>query len=278
MPWEVIFRTFPQRIDTTRLDMQHREPAWRFLAATLWVQRRHIDTVIADAPFVSACRFVEWLEHRRRSGKKTILPPKQFIPSWNALRLYKKEGLPRCAIEARILANQSPADIAHAERISPQTALAYEDMFFDVRDRLSFHDFISGRVLEIGRAVDPSETGRIWNMFSYHGGKLVLDALMDDLRVRGVEDYRFYLQPQHDVNRTPMQRRLTLAVLVMLIERNNERAAWEFIRTEQRLARQDRLDEESVWEEMELHPHIEEAISSMFCRTAKTAVSAKRAA
>jgi hypothetical protein len=86
----------------------------------------------------------------------------------------------RWAIEARILARQSNEEIARKNGCSPDAIEAYESLYFNVRDRLNYRDFVLNSVL--GQAavcgIQPSDQGLLWKLVGYLAGPYVLDAMI----------------------------------------------------------------------------------------------------
>ncbi len=84
------------------------------------------------------------------------------------------------AIEARILARQSDAEIGQTNGCWPQYIEAYEALFFNVRDRMDNRDFVLQSVLTpaFSRGFEAAEAGSLWKLFGYLGGPHVLDAMM----------------------------------------------------------------------------------------------------
>jgi hypothetical protein len=276
--WEEVFGGLaPHIVDAAHRGLAWRAVDWRFRAAQVMMQRKRRGVQCADEWFVHAWHFARWLQKAKSHGKPldTIRPVKPFRSSWAAYRIYEEAHVRKCEIEARILANESSSTIADMMRIDESTAKAYELLFFDARDRLRAGDFISGTVLRIDDEIDPRETGRVWAFFACHGGAQVLQALIDDLKARGEEDYRYFMRPQHDVERTPMQRKLSLSILLRLLPRDDRLAAMEIMRTRRRLAHEDKLDQLCKWPKMGLKAIIENTVQSMLAKTTvKTAAAA----
>lgn len=86
----------------------------------------------------------------------------------------------RWAIEACILAGENTAKIAERLGTSPSIIEAYEQVFFDVRDRLDEKLYIVNVVMAdaVTRGVSERQYDLLWKLFGYHGGPHVLDAVI----------------------------------------------------------------------------------------------------
>jgi hypothetical protein len=105
------------------------------------------------------------------------------------------EPEPAFLVQARLLARQDPAEIAHYLGTIPQTIHWYEKLFFNVTDRLDRRDWITKHVLipalTNAQALRSTPNGTFrqdnWarpfldgtlKLFAYFGGPLVLDVLI----------------------------------------------------------------------------------------------------
>jgi hypothetical protein len=105
------------------------------------------------------------------------------------LRLYEqpdREKL-RWAIEARILARQTNDEIAQCCGCTPETIETYEALFFNVRSRLDFPDFITTNVVDVSPVGDSQcpSVGSLWKLFAYLGGPHVLNFAMSGFQETG---------------------------------------------------------------------------------------------
>jgi hypothetical protein len=86
----------------------------------------------------------------------------------------------RWELEARLLARQTDDEISVRCGLPPEVVFCYEELFFNVRCRLEAWGWICNQVIGPGlqnRFAD-HEVGPLWLAFAYHGGPLVLDALL----------------------------------------------------------------------------------------------------
>jgi hypothetical protein len=83
-------------------------------------------------------------------------------------------------IEARLLARQSPDEIAGKVAVTAGTVEIYEACFFHVMDRLELPGYITHSVM--GKSVQLGLSQRsydlLWKMYGYWGGPLVLESLI----------------------------------------------------------------------------------------------------
>jgi hypothetical protein len=98
-----------------------------------------------------------------------------------AFEIYRDPaGLTRSALEARVLAAEPVDDIARKCAAPVTVVEAYEQAFFDVRDRLKSPDFIGNEVLGPRLRTGGTWTfDLVWKFFGFLGGVRVLDELMD---------------------------------------------------------------------------------------------------
>jgi len=89
----------------------------------------------------------------------------------------------RRAIEARILARQTDAEIAALQGCSSNTVEAYEALFFNVRKRLKHSDYVNNCLLNplLLSEATASDRGTHWKVVGYSCGPLMLDAFMAEL-------------------------------------------------------------------------------------------------
>lgn len=91
----------------------------------------------------------------------------------------------RIELEARILARQSPEEIAKSLSVSPSSVRTYVAIFFDVLDRLKARMFIQKQVIQPAWRFRAAE-GLLMSL-AYHGGPTVLHAAIPLLRQNGRE-------------------------------------------------------------------------------------------
>ncbi len=114
---------------------------------------------------------------------------------WHAIReayhLWQTDGPQRWAVEARILAKQSDAEIAAAEQLSEDTVAGYEALFFQVRDKLRARSWINNYVLQLGTQWTGRDVAKVWSFFGFNAGSVVMQVLIDDLVASGKGNYDY---------------------------------------------------------------------------------------
>lgn len=87
----------------------------------------------------------------------------------------------RYKLEACLLARLSDSEVAERLPVEAKTVKLYESLFYNVRDRLDYQDYIAGTVLaDTFMAGLPSRTPELTaKYFGYWGGPLVLDLVTD---------------------------------------------------------------------------------------------------
>ena len=127
----------------------------------------------------------------------------------------------RSGIEARILARQTNEQIAYKNACSADTIEAYESLFFNVRDRLNYRDYILNGVL--GQAATHGLHARdhdlLWKIVGYLAGPHVLDAMIghvsNPMQVRRPEDIPAFFQ---DTAINLMKKKAAMAALTVPVE------------------------------------------------------------
>ena len=104
-----------------------RQPDWRLQRAQRLCEAKHA-VEGEDEGMRAACRLLEALE----DGTATEVMPDEHA----AWRLYSDNTEARWELEARILARQSIEDIAKVMDLSAAVVETYEQLFFNVLDRL----------------------------------------------------------------------------------------------------------------------------------------------
>ena len=92
----------------------------------------------------------------------------------------------RQILEARLLTNESLSEIAQRFATEEQTIEYYEQLFFNVRDRLQHKDWIAKIILGSPGDLAPNRRGSmteaqrgfLYRLFAFHGGPLALDAMI----------------------------------------------------------------------------------------------------
>jgi hypothetical protein len=128
-----------------------------------------------------------WTQWRRcRDDADRRLLAGRMPSVYHAFSIYRDPGrIIRPALEARLLADESPDAIADKQATAPSVVQAYECLFYDVRNRLRHRDYIVNKV--IGPRLHCGEAGWdhevVWKFFGFVGGPLVLDVVMDTCHI-----------------------------------------------------------------------------------------------
>src|SRR5205823_3925434 len=134
--------------DNGRGEDPQRPPDWRWGRAVERAETRGGSFRPCRDPYVVAAqRYREaWGRCRGAAGRQRLTT--RFPALDQAFRVYADPGDPyRHAVEARVLAGQPPADIADRTGLPAVVVLAYEAVFFDVRSRLRYPDYVLHRVI-----------------------------------------------------------------------------------------------------------------------------------
>ena len=154
-------------------------PSWRWDTAKSAIESTCF-CPIDDRAVLAARRFLNrWASCRTAFDLDLVAT--QMPNVFGAFTIYDEEGVTRHALEARILANESVHRIAAKTGFSAQVLQTYEDVFFDVRERLTQVDFILNQVIDRETRDRQDDTPYFvsWKVFGYLGGEAVLDSLMN---------------------------------------------------------------------------------------------------
>jgi hypothetical protein len=127
-----------------------------------------------------------------------------------AVAIHDGEPTARLAVETRLLAGEPSEAIARRCGVPVEVAEVYEQLFFNVADRLTSTSYILFHAIGAAsyRGFDGDDRGAVLKWFAYMGGPVVLDALID--RVYGSPD-----RPEDE--RFLDELRLKLAVAIKLL-------------------------------------------------------------
>lgn len=144
------------------------KPHWRWLRAETVSKNPGQRT--DDALVNAAC---DYLEHGH-AGKHHVLLEA-------ALRLREPHRAEQAdELKARVLSGQPLCEVARCCGLTEEVVAAFCDWFFDVRNRLTNHDWVSCQVLA-SREADDSASSRLhglWYRIGYFGGTLALEPLL----------------------------------------------------------------------------------------------------
>jgi hypothetical protein len=127
-----------------------RSPAWRWQRARAIVAQGLTCTARTDDP--PTRRVVEYLRacELPLSGSQAQGGVPADAVLYAAHRLYEAEGLVRFIVRARLLARQSPAEVARLTSLETAVIETFEAIFFEVRDHLDARDWVANQVLWAG--------------------------------------------------------------------------------------------------------------------------------
>lgn len=162
-----------------------RQPSWRY-AQALKFSRPKNNRYKIDPWIDSMGRFLRiWNQSTKFDVERRRVDLYYKYPAeYRAFDLWKAEGdgptHMRYTVEARILAGQTNDEIAKYVCVEPEAIEAYEQVFFNVRDRLSYRDYICGQVLNVAaqRGSDSLEMDFTAKFFGYFGGPFLLDTVL----------------------------------------------------------------------------------------------------
>lgn len=167
-------------------DNPRRSPNWR------WLRAVQIDTggPRASKALDGADGFA-WIRRATRLKRRHALAANRPHEIYSLVRtdkdlfwahsIWADDKAPtRWAIEARILAGETDADIARKVGCEPGVIDAYAAVFFDVREKLAHQEYIVNVVMAdaVTRGLTERQYDLLWKMFGYKGGAYVLDAMI----------------------------------------------------------------------------------------------------
>jgi hypothetical protein len=136
-----------------------------------------------DAGVWEAVRFLQAYRACKEADRRRLA---QEMPAlYGAHRIYlATDSFGRWEIEARLLTEESLAQIGEKCGISPNIIGTYHDTFFHVRDRLHSQGYIHHVVLgpKVHAGLTEVDVDVILKMYAYAAGALVVDALVDCYR------------------------------------------------------------------------------------------------
>ncbi len=169
-----------------------RKPHWAWDFVTFCLQNQRRPSAQYDGPWCVAARHM--LKRRKLSGEEpSIAFGNRIRLTWQyiaaAYNLWRKDGVARWTLEARILAGQSDKDIGLREELPAEVVECYHALFFHVRDKLHAKGFISTLLCPPYRTLTGSDVRYVWAFFGYHAGPVVLQAFIDDFKATGMTNY-----------------------------------------------------------------------------------------
>ena len=159
-------------------DNPMRPLAWRWQRAW-WIVSHH-QNFSRRRDDAATRRIVAYLRARGRRGRVVrSVRTKQFADIRAACEINECGDSTRLVLQARILARQSSVEISQTTGVPADTVDAFEAMFFHCRDRLTAADWIATQAIRKTAAGLPeTKAGAGLKTFAYHGGPVVLDAVL----------------------------------------------------------------------------------------------------
>ncbi len=169
-------------------DSPFRQPDWRWQLAGHFLQQRRVPLYKVQAdPLLKYCYHYRKLDSSPTYGPERAvahLPgcrekPAKFKPLEYALLFYNDDGLAKVELESRILAREPFADIAKKLATTEEIVDLYEQVFFNVADRLEAPSYITHHAIgsDLHHGVSSRSFPAIWKLYGYWAGPVVLDAL-----------------------------------------------------------------------------------------------------
>jgi hypothetical protein len=157
-----------------------RSPAWRWQRARAIVEQHLTCTARTDDALTRRA-----VDYRRACELPLSGSPTQGgVPADAVLhaahRLYEAGGLVRFIVQARLLARQSPCDVARLTSLETAVIETFEAIFFEVRDHLDARDWVANQVLWPGLEANlPTEAlGGALMAIGYRLGAAILDIAL----------------------------------------------------------------------------------------------------
>lgn len=163
------------------LDSPFRPPNWRWQRAqALCHTNRPSSRLRDDVAVLKAREFL--LAHEKCDDEWQLLALSERYPAlYPAREIYARpEQGQRGELEARLLTGDTPEEVAASMGLSPELVRWYEQLFFQVRDRLGNVSWIIHQVLGTAAYELSSQSApeALWRLFAYVGGREVLQAVM----------------------------------------------------------------------------------------------------
>ena len=137
-----------------------------------WSRRRD------DGPTRMAKEYRAGLRRCRAAADRRRLERKMPAVA-GAIAIAEGEPTTRWAVEARLLAGEPIDDIARKTALTPRAVATFEELFFNVRDRLENRGYLIHIAVGLYPTPREPDPGLVWRLFGLLGGPVVLDALID---------------------------------------------------------------------------------------------------
>lgn len=155
---------------------------WRFKRAQWLQEAGRYARRDRDDDYVLLCKRFLAAKQRCKDDLDDEALARKMPGVWYAFKVYGRDDADdRATFEARILADQSPEEIARRQDTTTEVVRWYEKLFFDVRNKLASRDYVCNRVLgpAAHRGVRESDYGLLLKLYALAGGPLAVDALVE---------------------------------------------------------------------------------------------------
>jgi hypothetical protein len=171
-----------------REDSPLRPPDWRWQKVVAYREAgRRIPRSKTDPLLSKVYRFSTLLDNCEDDFDSVELS-EQYPELCDAHTIYKHDGASssKWELEARLLARESYESINQKMHITPETVDTYEQVFFNVNDRLTSKSWIINCV--IGRSIHAGLTERdydlLWKMYGLFSGPIMLDVVIGKMGLK----------------------------------------------------------------------------------------------
>jgi len=154
---------------------------WRFrLAEQLIASDRQVQVKQTEAELKAAVTLTQLLA-AENSDSRLPFPEDSALEAHGIFQI----GGPRSwEMQAWLLTGAEDDEIADRMHIPPATIAAYENLFFNVRDRLSARDWIAHTAIRMFRSQvwTPEICGAVWRRYAYYWGRQGLELVLQVIR------------------------------------------------------------------------------------------------
>jgi hypothetical protein len=193
-----------------RHDSFYRSPFWRLLRASYRIEYGLAADASIDDNWVEAAR--DLLVAIERNDLSAVPGAVRA-----AYALWIEDREPRWLLEAQLLTSRSFDEIATACSLAEPVVRAYDQIFFDVRSRLQFRDWVMSLAVRshpLNDFAGPQPAG-LWKFFGFVGGELVLDVIVSVTSNRRLPDWLAQQFANNRVEEKRLRLRAKLAVAAL---------------------------------------------------------------
>lgn len=157
-----------------------RRPSWRWDRANELIQEgMYLSRRRDDEPTRIAVSFLRELgKCLTESRLKRVTERYRYLA--RAHEIWQTAGAVRLQIECRVLARQTNTEIGLAMNLPPETVQAYEDLFFNVRDKINASSYITFEVVGVDPTRPPTPV-QLMKLCCYHHGPFMVEPWLDYL-------------------------------------------------------------------------------------------------